>query len=454
MDKREHSSTPSHLLLYNWTRKVIYLESVMRRLPLISTVQSTVKAITDASRAFEDVKVIHLETYAEVATYFRYQMPEVKIIDFMDSNIESEKCLKIIKSDPWLLFGGVIAITNSIEQKHKLEQLKEPNFLFVITRDDIEKHAKSIIKILKKNAFFLQKPYLFRITQREEEGMFVSDTDPFEIVFYTNLLHTYLYNTGRINNADRSSLQCVMMELLLNAVEHGNCGISYDEKTEWLANGRNMLDLIAKKREDIHIAVKKIYIRYRISKNLTSISIEDEGDGFDWQRRMQEEISPSTHGMGIRMSLSMVKNLRYNQKGNKVSFDIDTRQNTSNFTPVILKSQEIVWCKHMQVVCKEGEETNNLFYISSGRYAVYVGNKLISVLTPRDVFIGEMSFLLDDRRSATVVSIGKGVLIKIPKMNFMRLIERYPYYGIFLARLLASRLATQSAALSKLKETK
>ena len=76
------------------------------------------------------------------------------------------------------------------------------------------------------------------------------------------------------------------------------------------------------------------------------------------------------------------------------------------------------------------------------------------MLAPSDVFIGEMAFLLDDRRSATVVSIGKGVLIKIPKMNFMRLIERYPYYGIFLSRLLASRLLEQSKTVMQLKNEK
>ena len=416
----------------------------MRCIPLVTTAKSTIKAIIEASLFFNDTKIVVLESYTEVLTYFQYQMPEIKIIDFMDTNIEGEKCLKIIKTDPWLLFGGVIAITNTMEQKIKLEQLKEPNFLFVITREEFERHATQIIRILEKNAFFLQKPYLSNITKREEVGEFVSDTDPFEIIFYSNLLNTYLYNTDRINTYDRSTLQCVMMELLLNAIEHGNCGISYEEKTEWLANGRNMLDLIAIKRQNPEIAKKKIKICYHIQKTITKISIEDEGEGFNWKKRINEEISPSTHGMGIRMSLGMVKNLVYNEKGNKVFFEIETQQNTTNFTPVILKSQEIVWCRHMQVICKENEETNNLFYISSGRFAVYVNNRLVSVLTPSDVFIGEMAFLLDDKRTATVVSIGKGVLIKIPKMNFMRLIERHPHYGIFLSRLLASRLAIQS----------
>ena len=94
----------------------------MRRIPLVSTVKSTIKALTEATLYFDDVSIVHLETLPEVTTYFQYQMPEIKIIDFMDNNIEGEKCLKIIKSDPWLLFGGVIAITNTTEQKLRLEQ--------------------------------------------------------------------------------------------------------------------------------------------------------------------------------------------------------------------------------------------------------------------------------------------------------------------------------------------
>jgi CRP-like cAMP-binding protein len=51
-----------------------------------------------------------------------------------------------------------------------------------------------------------------------------------------------------------------------------------------------------------------------------------------------------------------------------------------------------------------------------------------------------MSFLLSNKRSATVVSKGKSVLIKISKIDFVNLIKKNPHYGIFLARLLAQRL--------------
>lgn len=60
------------------------------------------------------------------------------------------------------------------------------------------------------------------------------------------------------------------------------------------------------------------------------------------------------------------------------------------------------------------------------------------------MFIGEMSFLLNDKRSATILSIGRGRLIKIPKAAFLGLIRKNPHYGIFLSKLLAQRLVIQT----------
>ncbi len=97
-----------------------------------------------------------------------------------------------------------------------------------------------------------------------------------------------------------------------------------------------------------------------------------------------------------------------------------------------------------QIVCRQNETSNDLYFIVGGRFAVYSGRKLISVLTPNDMFIGEMAFLLNDRRSATVLAVGNCKLIKIPKQDFLSLIRRNPHYGIFLSKMLAQRLVKQT----------
>jgi len=277
-----------------------------------------------------------------------------------------------------------------------------------------------------------------------ETGSFVSDNDPMDILFYCNLITSYLYNTNRINDEGRAGIQGALMELLLNAVEHGNCKISYDEKTEWLSAGKNMLDLIAQKCRDPAALNKKVYISYDISNLRTRISVRDDGDGFDWRKRLEGELKAGLHGMGIKLAESFVSSVSYNAKGNEASFEIANQRNATNTIPVIMQEQQVLNFEHKQIVCRENETTNDLYYIRSGKYAVYVQRKLVSVLTTNDIFIGEMSFLLNDRRAATIMAIGSGSLVKIPKIEFISLIRQHPHYGIFLSRLLAQRLARQS----------
>ena len=100
--------------------------------------------------------------------------------------------------------------------------------------------------------------------------------------------------------------------------------------------------------------------------------------------------------------------------------------------------------KKFDIICRQNEPSNDLYFIVSGRYGVYANRKLISVLTPKDMFIGEMAFLLNDRRSATILSAGEGKLIRIPKVSFLNLIRKNPHYGIFLSKLLAQRVVRQN----------
>jgi CRP-like cAMP-binding protein len=51
-----------------------------------------------------------------------------------------------------------------------------------------------------------------------------------------------------------------------------------------------------------------------------------------------------------------------------------------------------------------------------------------------------MSFLLNNRRSATVRAAQPGILVRISKQRFINALKERPQYGLFLARLLSRRL--------------
>jgi CRP-like cAMP-binding protein len=108
--------------------------------------------------------------------------------------------------------------------------------------------------------------------------------------------------------------------------------------------------------------------------------------------------------------------------------------------PGLFSKREEVTFKPGEVVITEGEESNYLYYIAAGNFDILANGKKVSTLGPEDIFIGEMSFLLANRRSATVVSKNNSVLFKISKNEFMNIIREKPHYGILLARLIAQRL--------------
>lgn len=109
-------------------------------------------------------------------------------------------------------------------------------------------------------------------------------------------------------------------ELLINAVEHGNLGISYADKSRllneecWPSEVETRLADPAYANRHVSVVMEKTDADYKVT-------ISDEGAGFDWEKYM--EFSPERafdlHGRGIAMSKMMsFDSLQYMGNGNTV----------------------------------------------------------------------------------------------------------------------------------------
>lgn len=109
-------------------------------------------------------------------------------------------------------------------------------------------------------------------------------------------------------------------ELLINAIEHGNLGVSYAEKTQLLQENRWQAEIDRRMRlEEYRHRVVRVSLT-RSNQELT-LWIRDEGEGFDWRDYL--EISPErathSHGRGIAMSKSLsFDTIQYIGRGNEV----------------------------------------------------------------------------------------------------------------------------------------
>lgn len=111
-----------------------------------------------------------------------------------------------------------------------------------------------------------------------------------------------------------------LSELMLNAVEHGNLGISYDEKTVLIATDRLPQEIAARLAHPA-FAGHWASIEFRRAAGELVFRIRDEGKGFNWRDFL--EIHPDrafdTHGRGIAMSrMISFDRLEYLGAGNEV----------------------------------------------------------------------------------------------------------------------------------------
>jgi CheY-like chemotaxis protein len=115
-------------------------------------------------------------------------------------------------------------------------------------------------------------------------------------------------------------------ELLVNAVEHGNLGISYAEKSELLSLG-TLQEEIERRSDLVENRHKYGTLFLTVSKHQVQVRITDMGSGFNWQDYMEfsAERATDTHGRGIATARSFsFDSLEYIGSGNEVIATVRT----------------------------------------------------------------------------------------------------------------------------------
>ncbi|PCJ25058.1 MAG: histidine kinase [Rickettsiales bacterium] len=115
-------------------------------------------------------------------------------------------------------------------------------------------------------------------------------------------------------------------ELVINALEHGNLGITYDEKTTLIQNGTWRQE-VAHRTNLPQNKDKKIKLLFEKKGSEYLLKILDQGTGFEWSKFLKVNPARATdnHGTGIARANMIFSKLLYSDKGNQVTAIIDTK---------------------------------------------------------------------------------------------------------------------------------
>jgi len=384
-----------------------------------------------------------------------FELPEVVIINCNDPKISYREIVEAVKKDAWLHSFGMIGVYDGQTQDERtiIEEFGELNLLVMLDKSRIVSHLSKSVSIIVENRKLIFQRELATHLSSHSSGSFEIDNDPLAVPVYAGIAVTSLMQQGYLAAEHKFGLQMALSELMINAIEHGNCGISYEEKNEELSGGKSVVDIILERCKDPEIEAKRVHFEWESRRDSSSFLIRDQGEGFDvskvrTQIEGQDHMRP--HGRGIKMAELSGAELSYNEKGNEVQLTFQHPEYSERGTPEGFAGDEVLFTRKGDVVFREGEKGDFLYYISSGHFKVTHSGKTVGELSPADVFMGEMSFLLNNRRSATVTADKNGKLVRVSRKSFVQAMKNYPHYGIFLSKLLAHKLTRSNTQLTQL----
>ncbi len=127
--------------------------------------------------------------------------------------------------------------------------------------------------------------------------------------------------SGAIPPDQRGGVRMGLIELLMNAIEHGNLGITYQQKGAALRVRDGLAKLTGRRLAQPELAAKRVTVHFKMDARTCEWVIADEGAGFDWRavpEATKGEAIYAPHGRGIMLSRLYFDSVEYQGLGNVV----------------------------------------------------------------------------------------------------------------------------------------
>jgi len=234
------------------------------------------------------------------------QMPDMSGMDVIDA----------MKMDPLLRKIPVVMLT-AADQSNDIQEGIDAGVFYYLTKPIEEKLLRSVVSSAVRESS--QSRILSHELRKHKRSFELMDncSCTFKTIDEAEHLSCFLANCF----PDPKRVLAGLSVLLVNAVEHGNLGIDFNEKGR-LLESNSLRNEILKRQEDDAYKQKVVRVFVVREDRKIVVKIVDEGQGFNWRKFIQADPSHGarSHGHGIAMAHAMsFDELAYNAKGNEVT---------------------------------------------------------------------------------------------------------------------------------------
>ena len=247
------------------------------------------------------------------------------LVDRLMPRMDGVELLVKIKAIPELVHLPIIMVTSSSESTSIQEGLDAGAYYYLIKPFE-PKVLLSIVKAaIEQYHDYLTMQESLQLTQLPFNFL-VNGTFQFKSLDEASLLaNSFAHACPQPENVILG-----LSELFINAVEHGNLGISYEEKGALINNEALNLE-IARRQALEENRDKRVVVCFERQTDALVFTIKDQGKGFDWWRYLDfdPERVFDPNGRGIAMARIMsFDSLEYQGNGNIVVATVRLENNS------------------------------------------------------------------------------------------------------------------------------
>lgn len=239
---------------------------------------------------------------------------DVVLMDREMPVMDGLSAVKRIKDNPEIRNVPVIMVTGA-DSTYEMKEGLDAGVFYYLTKPVDEDMLRSVLAAAVREA--QQRKTLSQELGKHKASFDLIDTCKFKFRTLNEAESLAAFMANCFPDPER--VLPGLGELLINAIEHGNLGIGYTQKTELIDAGTWRSEV--ERLQTLPQHEQKFAVATIAHKDEGAyVIIEDQGSGFDWKQFMQ--IDPSragdNHGRGIAQARTMsFDKLSFNEKGNQ-----------------------------------------------------------------------------------------------------------------------------------------
>lgn len=244
------------------------------------------------------------------------------IIDSVSISFDSFELLKKLKRIKSRV--GILLLSEEITKELSLKALEEGAYNLI----SLDRSADAILINIRSYFQGIENDRLkVEIIQFLEEGKltYVLPNSLKYVPVVSYHLTRDLAQAGLVAEDEIDNVKFGLQEILINAIEHGNLEITFEEKSKLLKKGYEISKIIDKFSKNKKYNDRKVRIDFTLTKEKAEYIVTDEGYGFDWKSLTKKNLKKDLfleHGRGIAMAKKHFDEFFFNAKGNQVTMMI------------------------------------------------------------------------------------------------------------------------------------